>query len=220
MRGLLTFGKMMGPSNGGPGSSPPVISATWDAARKGANIILSADLLTATADGSASSAGQTVFATYSTSTQKVMWGIRLTEIDINVGQSTFFGIGNALAGTSGGVIGSTANGWCWAAPNTQFYNNNSPITTTFPGTTMGADNLFCMDPVTGKVWAAVNNTSWFGGGDPASGTSPTFTMNPGGVYTPAYSPSNNISNNSALLLSSPASLSAYTAPAGFQKGLF
>jgi hypothetical protein len=61
--------------------------------------------------------------------------------------------------------------------NTTAYGENA--TGWYPFQNAGAPVLtgWAIDTIVGKIWVTMNGSNWLGGGDPGSGSSPTFTVN-------------------------------------------
>ncbi len=78
--------------------------------------------------------------------------------------------------------------------------------------TAGAIISVAVDIDNSKIWWRVNGGAWFGGGDPAAGTSPVFTIASGNTYAFAVSPYNN-NGVTANFGQRPFS---YTPPTGFK----
>lgn len=97
-----------------------------------------------------------------------------------------------------------------------FTPSSSPVpVTSFEG--VSATTGWAIDTAASKVWVTQNGTTWLGGGDPATGTTPTFAINVTGwvprvenywISGPAQS------QGAAVLRYSPGSF-AFTPPSGF-----
>ncbi len=124
-------------------------------------------------------------------------------------------------------LGGDANGWAvWdrgGIAGSETYTNN--VSTNAAGTgefDVGARARVAVDLDNGRVYLAVSNRSsggWIGGGDPAAGTSPTYSFTPGGdtfyiAICPRRGDTSNASNRNRLQLVLPTSWS-FSAPSGF-----
>jgi hypothetical protein len=87
----------------------------------------------------------------------------------------------------------------WASDGYVIYKNSTNAVKENNGTstnigsnwTAGAIISVAVDIDNSKIWWRVNGGAWFGGGDPATGTSPVFTISSGKTYAFAVSPYNN-----------------------------
>jgi len=132
-------------------------------------------------------------------------------------------------GTSGlsTFLGGDANGWgIWdhgADAGSETYTNN--VQSNF--NSAGDFSVTVIERVAvnldlGHFYAGVSSRSsgaWIGGGDPAAGTSPTYTFTPGGdtfyiALCPRRGDTSNASNRNRLQLVLPTSWN-FSAPAGF-----
>ena len=103
---------------------------------------------------------------------------------------------------------------------TPYVGSNSAQTSYSP--TSEHDMRFAVDTINGKVWMSYGPSgTWFGGGDPAAGTSPSFSIDVTGWYI--YAESYYISCGSGTALVSGFFTSAseflYTPPIGFEYNL-
>ena len=113
-------------------------------------------------------------------------------------------------------VGSHSDSYSIIVTNTAAYTyNNSTVGATYTGTYLtsvsGGRFQVAVDIDAGKIWFGYNN-SWFGGGNPATGTSPNYTFTPGTPYAPAicyYNSSGPINFGQHTL--------TYTPPAGFNR---
>lgn len=93
-----------------------------------------------------------------------------------------------LSGTIGSFIGNTLNGiGLWinsSGSNEATYKNNVAVNRgdLAPFTTP-TEVMFEIDIDAGNLWIGVAGT-WIGGGDPATGTSPTYSITPSILYSP------------------------------------
>ncbi|MGE4422555.1 MAG: hypothetical protein AB7D39_09675 [Pseudodesulfovibrio sp.] len=84
--------------------------------------------------------------------------------------------------TNADYPGITAEGWGVQSLNGNLYlcHNGSSTNLGSWGTTYEGDVFgLAIDPSSGSVWVRKNGAAWFGGGDPASGSLPTFSITPG-----------------------------------------
>ncbi len=164
---------------GSPFGLPPT---TWSPTDKNAALVLSNGNLTATTAAGSYSPGR---ATNSQSTGKHYF-----ECSLLTNANGFVGIANATyALTSGNYVGKDVNSWALqsrgVAADWSTVHNNAGSDTGI--TTLSTDIFNCaLDSDAGKLWFGINGT-WIGGGDPAAGTSPTYTGVTGAMF-PALSP--------------------------------
>lgn len=186
--------------------------ATWDAANKTSIASLTnGDLrLTNSASGAYANARTTVAVTRKTylSFGIPVWGGGtggLTGIGVCDDTSP---VSNIL--WSAGDVGSGA---AWG-PNYVVWVNN--VNTGIPSI-IGVAAEMAIDPTTRKVWIRNSGGSYFGGGDPATGSSPTFVVpGTGSIYVCA---SVYMSDGILDLRSSPGDITG-AAPSGYAVGLY
>jgi hypothetical protein len=95
--------------------------------------------------------------------------------------------------------GETANSWGIQSlnGNLRVCNNGSSVSLGSWGATYEGDVYgLAADPVSGKVWVRKNDAAWFGDGDPAAGSSPTFSIVPGTAF-PAVAMLDNVGKSTA-----------------------
>lgn len=188
--------------------------ATWSPTDKGSVIILSGGNLTATHD--ATSAFGMVRASASFSAGR--WYFELTN--------------NANGATAGGLVGGVATATAAltypgaGAGSWGYRANASPPVKRLAGldtndaamTTLGVGQrlMVAIDCDAGKGWFG-NNGVWSGGGDPALGTTPTFTFTPGTTLFPALGIFNQPQSVTANF---GASAFAHTVPNGYNTGVY
>ena len=94
--------------------------------------------------------------------------------------------------TSNPYIGWASDGYVIYKNSTNAVKENNGSSTNIGSNwTAGAIISVAVDIDNSKIWWRVNGGSWFGGGDPAAGTSPVFTIASGNTYAFAVSPYNN-----------------------------
>lgn len=191
------------------GASVPVGNVQFDPAQKHSAITLSAGNLIAT--GNAGSGGHVKSLTAHAT------GKRYLEIELvawsAVGSGTVGMIGLVTALTSlvtiiGGGAGGTAI-WSQMSGNLlQTYFEGASTTAGTPAASNGATIMMAWDADAGSVWFGVNGT-WISG-DPAAGTSPTYTNSSlTGAHHFGVCPRN--TGNQLRVKTSP----TYPVPAGF-----
>lgn len=180
MSGILAAVAVAGGGGGG------ATLATWNPADKAALVTLSGGDLTAQRT-SGTTTYQGVRAT------KAITAPAYFEISVNWGASGVLGgIGVALPGlalaTATAFPGSTADSSAlWGANNTNYFNG---VPTDYANAPVGTNTYgVAINPTTGNGWVRNNNlgATYFGGGDPAAGTLPTFTVPAGSGYFPILS---------------------------------
>jgi hypothetical protein len=176
---------MMGASGGGGGGSAVPL---WSATNKASDIILSNG--NADAESNNPTGGGIVTSVNGKTSGKWYAEVEVVQVfagNDNVGAGIF-------KGTTGmsDYLGSTTNGWgLWdndtasGLYTSRSFANATPITYA-SGTASTLTRRICIafDRDTGKLWLAddfANGTTrvWRGGGDPAPGTTPTYTVTTG-----------------------------------------
>ncbi|MGE4194725.1 MAG: hypothetical protein AB7E51_15165 [Pseudodesulfovibrio sp.] len=144
--------------------------------------VLSDGLLSITGDGVGTPWSKAV-STLGT-TGKVYWEVTLGAITAQ--NYTVAGmLVNPGGITNADYPGITAEGWGIQSlnGNLYLYHNGSSTNLGSWGTTYEGDVFgLAIDPSSGSVWVRKNNAAWFGGGDPESGTLPTFSITPGTTF--------------------------------------
>lgn len=120
-------------------------------------------------------------------------------------------------------LGGDASGWAtWVvnAARSTYHNNVQANSATTINPVVNIRARMAVDLDAGKVWLSqFGNTSWIGGGDPALGTSPTYTFTPSGTYYVALCPYHGVvtpsGNRNQLRLVLPGDW-ATAAPTGFE----
>lgn len=120
-------------------------------------------------------------------------------------------------------LGGDSSGWGSWVVNSARSTYHNAVESNLSTQTTPALNIkarMAVDLDLGMVWlAAFGSTSWLGGGDPALGTSPTYTFSPSGLYYFALSPYHGSpttpSNRNKLRLVPPSNWLAGSPPSGF-----
>ncbi len=196
----------------------PIVPALWDSGAVGTNIVLSNGNRTASGSGIDTSA--IVKATLPKSSGKLYWELA-PSIFGALGQSVGFGFCTTATGLTG-FIGATAGAYALLGPGdglgeAALYNNGSQIQSSAYRFVDGNVLCFALDIDASKLWIRVNAGSWFGGGDPAVGTSPTWAVPAAGSYVIAGTP---YEPGHSLTLNTHPSQLVHAAPSGFQAGWY
>jgi hypothetical protein len=210
-RGFITCA----PAFFGTGTTPPpVTQAVWSATLKASTIDLTPDRTNATGN-TTSGVGMVLSASAKTSGK---YYVEIKQDKNGAGSNTASNCG-LHAGTSGLTlqVGDDANGWgtliYGAGGGTRGSYHSGTITNS--SALAWADHQtarMAVDLDAGKIWLSkFGSSSWLGGGDPASGTSPTFIFTPSGDYYFAGCP---VSQYQSLTIVAPGSW-VYSAPSGF-----
>lgn len=155
-------------------SGPP--PQTWNPSDKGANIILSNSDLTA---GNTAGAWATVRTVFSANSGKLYDEATLTYQPTDL--SCMFGVCTA-SHTLTNYCGSAAGGWSIQGKGSTGVIRTflAGVATNRTGTiAIGGRAKIAIDIDAGQGWMAGVGLAWIGGGDPAAGTSPTFTFTAG-----------------------------------------
>lgn len=155
----------------------PVVAVTWNPSDKGPNITLSAADMTLTNTATVWDSARTLGGAMTSGKwydEAIMTGQSGTS-------STIFGVCSA-AYTMATYLGQTTNGF-----GIQGAGASGVIRTFLAGSAVDHTGLVttgqrvkaAVDIAAGKGWLAKVGSAWIGGGDPAAGTSPTFTFTPG-----------------------------------------
>jgi hypothetical protein len=159
-----------------PHSSTPPSSTTWNPSDKASEIDLDGLLLTATRNATNNNQWRLVRSTIAHDTGKYYAEIENQQSQMNglmIGLSPGSLSVNTYPGSSADSFGYHCNdsspGYC--------YNNGSQFFG--DGQVVGNDGRarIAVDFDAGRIWLG-NLTTWKNGGDPAAGTSPTFTFTP------------------------------------------
>lgn len=213
-----------GGGNGGGASSTPAPAFAWDPAggtNTGGSISYTNANRTATVSGGSSYA--TAYAAVPRTSGKiyfeVVFGANNNYANVGIAQNKYTGF--AQDGTAplfehrsentywnGSAAGKLSP---WAAYTG--YDNSSSAGIVAWGDNVNRTYGCAYDPATGKMWITKDGTNWLGGGNPASGTSPTVSGVTadfyllGGGYT--------ASSGSAVFTINDRTALTYAAPSGF-----
>lgn len=203
-------------------SPPPTPTyTTWDPAKKAADVILSsANLRAETNDPSG---GGSVLSVLGLSSGKYYFEVQPDQLyGSNPGFLTGISVGTGTEGSFCGA-GSDSFGLASRASDSGTYTASSQTNVNGSGASSTSEyHRIAVDVDAGKLWFAISNRAsgaWIGGGDPAVGTSPTYSFAPGStVYAmacPRRGDAGNPSDRNRLVAKfDPASWSG-TPPAGF-----
>ena len=158
-------------------------AAYWNPADKDSHIALSSGDAVATTAGS--------FATWVnvrsvTSHAGGKWYAELVNTT-DVADSMMFGLAKAAESLTNQPGGAGSNSWAIQANRATgvrtYFNGGSSIPG-FSAISAGGYARIAVDITAGKLWLGVSTSgTWSGGGDPATGTTPTYSFTPG---TPLY----------------------------------
>lgn len=104
------------------------------------------------------------------------------QADVNSINSMGIGFATAAANVVGTWVGQEASSWgLWGnySGSLRAYTNNTFSTISSATIVNGTIVDLLLDIDNGKAWFRLNNGAILGGGDPVTGTSPTFTFTPG-----------------------------------------
>ena len=100
------------------------------------------------------------------------------EMTINTASSGMFGVGT-IAGLLNTYLGTdSASFGIQNDTSSTVYGNGGYAASSITPPAFGERAMVAYDAATGGIWLGALGT-WAGGGDPAAGTSPTFTISPG-----------------------------------------
>lgn len=137
------------------------------------------------------------------SSNKKYWEIAANTL----GNSTDCYVGIALSSTA---LNDFSNHHLWLPDGTEYETGGTAGGA--PGTYAAGDLLmFAFDGTSGKYWVGKNGT-WLHSGDPAAGTTPTFTMTTSGTYKAILRRNNNSGVNFIYTI---AATLTYSPPSGF-----
>lgn len=165
------------------GSKGSITSPTYDVfdgAKKATDVTLANGNLDC--DSNSTSGGGSVLSVIGKSTGKFYWEVeQVQQYATNAGYLTGISMGTGTHASypgantaSHGLASTTAGSDTWI--NNVVGNNSAG-----GAATIGQYHRWAIDIDAGKAWAGISNRSsgaWIGGGDPATGTSPTFTFTP------------------------------------------
>lgn len=93
-------------------------------------------------------------------------------------RADFNGSSGGGTGMTGVYVGQETKSWGiqtnYSTLNSRALHNGSVVGSAVTGIVNGEFARVCYDAPSGKIWVG-NEVAWVGGGDPAAGTSPTFT---------------------------------------------
>lgn len=208
-------------ASGGSVTPPPPAYATLDPLKKAADVILSNGNLDA--ESNSTTGGGSVLTVQGKDSGKYYFEvIPVQQYSANIGYLTGLSIGTATTASYPGAT-SSSFGLASTASGSDLWSGGSPSSNAGDGTSsLSAYHRIAVDVDAGKLWLAASNRSsgaWIGGGDPAAGTSPTFTFTANSVVYPMLCPrrgdtSNASDRNRLRARFDPSSWSA-AAPSGF-----
>lgn len=128
------------------------------------------------------------------------------------------GLGTSAVGIEYNFVGSTAAGWSmqhyYPGYGSRAIYNNAIVGSPVSGVTDGSYQRLAYDADSGNLWTG-DADEWVGGGDPAAGTSPTFTLASSTVLFVMASLFRAGSVSTSVRLRSAAGDMAGTIPSGF-----
>lgn len=201
--------------------APAVVQTTWDPVNKASDIVLESGNTVATSPSGTAGTGGTVVSASGKTAGKFYAEVLCTQL-YSSWLSTGAGLHIGTASLSA-YVGGDSNGWgTWGAGSggdsrMTFHSASSANTTTVAANAGGEACRIAVDIDAGKLWLSYfGGTAWIGGGDPAAGTSPTFTFTAGSSCYLAATPRSSSGGASCtkLALVAPSSW-ANAAPAGF-----
>ena len=184
--------------------------ATWNPSDKNAGVTLSNGNLTMT---TVTTNYVQARSTVGVTSGKWYWEVVYTSIVLS---DAMTGIANgSMSLATGNYVGLDANGWGVYTPTGNKLHNGA---NTAYGSACGANTIMCaLDMDNGKVWWGLNGT-WFNSGNPASGTNAAYTT---GITGTIYACSTVLSTNEPTLTANfGATAQSYSAPSGFNAGLY
>lgn len=183
----------------GIAAASPVFYTSLDPLKKAANVILSNSNLRA--ETNSTTGGGSVLTVLGKNTGKYYFEVQPDQLySVNPGYLTGISIG---IGTEGSFPGANANsrGFASTATGSDLWINGSPSNNSAGGASSTAEyHKWAIDVDNGRAWVAASNRSsgaWIGGGDPAAGTSPTFTFTGGSTIYPMLCPRRGDTSNAA-----------------------
>lgn len=202
-------------AGGAQAAAPPPPAVYWNPADKDSHIALSSGDQVATTGGA--------FATWVnvrsiTSHASGKFYAELVNTT-NVANSMMFGVAKAGESLTKQPGGAGSNSWSIQANRSsgvRTYFNGSSATPGFSAIPAGGYARIAVDIGAGKLWLGVSTSaSWAGGGDPATGTAPTYSFTPG---TPLYLIFGGNAAGQAVTLKSQVGEATGAVPSGF--GMF
>lgn len=160
----------------GAGSTPPPAAAAyWNPSDKSPDVDLSdSDKVATNPDAAAFSAARSV-----TGHSSGKWYAELVYIS-GPDWGVFAGVATSAYNLTGYYLGESVHSWGIQMNDSgaaKLYHNASNIGSV-ANIASGSYARIAVDSDAGKGWIG-NSSAWVGGGDPAAGTSPSFTFTPG-----------------------------------------
>ena len=121
-----------------------------------------------------------IYSTFALQTNKYYWEVTLTNSttqQIGIADFSKTNTTNVAPGDAG------KNGYIYLT-NGSIYNNGSQLSSGLSTVTTNDVVGIAYDSATNKLWFNKNGGTWFGGGDPAAGTTPTVTTSSSFTYCP------------------------------------
>lgn len=205
------------------GSSSSLIQTVLSSTNKASDVILSNS--DTQAESNSTSGGGIVLSVSGKGSGKYYFETKVTQV---YSSNNSMGVG-VHRGTSGltTFLGGDADGWAiWdigVTAGSQTYTNNVASNSAGSGDfVVNATQRIALDLDNGRVWLAASNRSsgaWIGGGDPAAGTSPTYSFTVGAstyylAICPRRGDTSVSTNRNRLQLVLPSNWS-FAAPSGF-----
>ncbi len=200
-------------------TAPAVVQSQWSATNKASDVVITGSGYDVHSTAATESGGIVVSAS-GKSTGKFYAELS----NVQSGTLTSLGVGLHRGVSSlGTYIGGNATGWgAWiegTGGNTRrTYTNNASANSQTISFALNQRCRVAIDIDAGKIWIAhFGSSTWLGSGDPAAGTSPTYSFTPDGAayYLAACPRSGNVSGTgNKIRLISPG-LWANAAPSGF-----
>lgn len=190
--------------------------ATWNPADKDAGLSLSGGDLVILRTGSGWCSAR---ATQPKNSGK--WVFEVTQDAFGAGGSLIVGLALASASLST-FIGANVSGWSFQPSATPqpftYFNSTATAVAGYPNITTTQKVMFAVDITNGRCWCRTTGAGgWARGGDPAAGTTPTFTFTPGATVYPATSGDG---SGQQSTLNSGATPFSMAVPAGFNAGWY
>lgn len=130
---------------------------------------------------------------------------------INTASSNMFGLGTSAA-LLNTYLGTDAESFgIQNDTSSTTYHNGAYGASGITAPILGEQSMVAYDAGAGKIWLGSQGV-WAGGGDPATGTSPTFTVTPG---TALYLMHSKARSSQAATLCNQAAENAHSIPSGF-----
>lgn len=134
------------------------------------------------------------------------------------------GVGTSLINTGGPLGGGGGNSWGYTMQGLTYFNGGTVSPCTAACVTFSAGDTMCLalDAVNGAVYIRKKNGSWINGGNPLSGAARTgaiFTFTAGTTIFAGYGSFDSGTGNFSCSGDFGLNL-RYTAPAGYNRGLY